>query len=166
MQEYLKKLAETEADIREQCDLAQIDSYDKCWTTGAGKSATAARLLAELFATRGVSAGFIHAGDLLHGGMGRIQLRDILIVFSQDANTKELAEAVSVLLHRDRRCRVMLVTASEHGSIDYHDRCFYPKPPRGHEALPQVLVAGILAETIAPGFADWAHPANRSTDAN
>src|SRR5689334_19635527 len=62
----------------------------RCFATGVGKSARAASLFAEDLATLTLPSGFIHGGDLLHGGMGTMCASDCIVFFSDGGRTAEL----------------------------------------------------------------------------
>ena len=64
------------------------------WTTGVGKSGIAALYMADLFASADLPATFIHATELLHGGIGRIQPNDTIVGFSASGTTQETITAL------------------------------------------------------------------------
>jgi arabinose-5-phosphate isomerase len=134
------------------------------WCTGVGKSARAASLLAEDLATLTLPASFVHGGDLLHGGMGRIAAGHCLILFSDGGKTRELADASEVV----PATRVLL-TASETPGIAADHIVRYRPQPDGPYPLPTATIAQVvLGRLIAFGAAErakiavanlrWAHP--------
>jgi arabinose-5-phosphate isomerase len=138
---------------------------DHVWCTGFGKSARAASLLAEDLATLTLSASFVHGGDLLHGGMGRIEARHCLVLFSDGGKTGDLIRA-----SRAVRATRVLITASETPGIEADHVVRYPPQPDGPYPLPgatvaQVVIGRLLAfaaaesAEIAPAGLGWAHPA-------
>jgi arabinose-5-phosphate isomerase len=144
---------------------ARLAAAGHVWCTGLGKSARAASLLAEDLATLTVPASFIHGGDLLHGGMGRIEAGHCLVLFSDGGRTRELAEACRAV----RATRVLITAAAAPGiAADLLVR--YAPQPAGPYPLPGATVAQVVlgrllafatAETaqIAPTGLGWAHPA-------
>jgi len=144
---------------------ARLAACDHVWCTGFGKSARAASLLAEDLATLTVPASFVHGGDLLHGGMGRIEARHGLVLFSDGGKTRELAQA-----SRAVRATRVLLTASETPAIEADLVVRYAPQPDGPYPLPGATVAQVVlgrllsfatAESaqIAPHGLAWAHPA-------
>ena len=57
---------------------------------GIGKSGLIARKVSASFSSVGIPSFFCHPSEALHGDMGQIEKRDILIVFSYSGNTAEL----------------------------------------------------------------------------
>ena len=57
---------------------------------GIGKSGLIARKISATFSSVGIPSFFCHPSEALHGDMGQIEKRDILIVFSYSGNTAEL----------------------------------------------------------------------------
>ena len=57
---------------------------------GIGKSGLIARKISATFSSIGVPSFFCDPAQALHGDMGQIEKRDILIIFSYSGNTSEL----------------------------------------------------------------------------
>lgn len=62
--------------------------------TGIGKSGIIAHKVAATLASTGTSAVFLNAGEALHGDMGMISREDIVVMFSNSANTPELIQMI------------------------------------------------------------------------
>ena len=57
---------------------------------GIGKSGLIARKISATFSSVGIPSFFCHPSEALHGDMGQIEKKDILIIFSYSGNTAEL----------------------------------------------------------------------------
>ena len=57
---------------------------------GIGKSGLIARKVSATFSSVGIPSFFCHPSEALHGDMGQIEKKDILIIFSYSGNTAEL----------------------------------------------------------------------------
>jgi len=57
---------------------------------GIGKSGLIARKISATFSSVGIPSFFCHPSEALHGDMGQIEKKDILIIFSYSGNTSEL----------------------------------------------------------------------------
>ena len=57
---------------------------------GIGKSGLIARKISATFSSIGVPSFFCHPTEALHGDMGQIEKKDLLIIFSYSGNTSEL----------------------------------------------------------------------------
>ncbi len=57
---------------------------------GIGKSGLIARKVSATFSSVGIPSFFCHPSEALHGDMGQIEKKDILIIFSYSGNTSEL----------------------------------------------------------------------------
>lgn len=62
--------------------------------TGIGKSGIIAHKVAATLASTGTPAVFLNAGEALHGDMGMISREDIVVMFSNSANTLELVQMI------------------------------------------------------------------------
>ncbi|HPU98064.1 MAG TPA: KpsF/GutQ family sugar-phosphate isomerase [Candidatus Hydrogenedentes bacterium] len=58
--------------------------------TGMGKAGIIAQKAAATFASLGISSVWIHLADALHGDLGRVEARDIVIILSYSGATDEL----------------------------------------------------------------------------
>ena len=58
---------------------------------GIGKSGLIARKISATFSSIGIPSFFCDPAQALHGDMGQIEKRDILIIFSYSGNTSELS---------------------------------------------------------------------------
>ena len=57
---------------------------------GIGKSGLIARKISATFSSVGIPSFFCDPAQALHGDMGQIEKRDVLIIFSYSGNTSEL----------------------------------------------------------------------------
>ena len=57
---------------------------------GIGKSGLIARKISATFSSVGIPSFFCHPTEALHGDMGQIEKKDLLIIFSYSGNTSEL----------------------------------------------------------------------------
>ena len=75
---------------------------------GIGKSGLVARKVSATFSSVGIPSFFCHPSEALHGDMGQIEKRDILIVFSYSGNTSELTN----MLKYANRYRIKVIGAA------------------------------------------------------
>jgi arabinose-5-phosphate isomerase len=81
---------------------------------GIGKSGLIARKISATFSSVGIPSFFCHPSEALHGDLGQIEKKDILIVFSYSGNTAELTN----LLRYANRFRIKIIgVASKPDSI-------------------------------------------------
>lgn len=66
---------------------------------GIGKSGHIAKKLAASFASLGIPSFFVHASESMHGDLGMIEEKDIVILISNSGNTQEV---IQVLPHLKR----------------------------------------------------------------
>ena len=60
--------------------------------TGMGKSGLIARKIAATLTSTGSPSVFLHPADALHGDMGNIQTKEVVIAFSNSGETREIVE--------------------------------------------------------------------------
>ena len=81
---------------------------------GIGKSGLVARKVSATFSSVGIPSFFCHPSEALHGDMGQIEKKDILIIFSYSGNTSELTN----MLKYANRYRIKVIgVASKRDSI-------------------------------------------------
>ena len=81
---------------------------------GVGKSGLIARKISATFSSIGISSFFCHPSDALHGDLGQLEKKDIIIIFSYSGNTSELTN----MLKYANRFRIKVIgVASKMDSI-------------------------------------------------
>ena len=76
---------------------------------GIGKSGLIARKVSATFSSVGIPSFFCDPAQALHGDMGQIEKRDILIIFSYSGNTSELN---NMLKYANCSCWLMILKAN------------------------------------------------------
>ena len=91
-----------------------LNCKGKVILAGIGKSGLIARKISATFSSVGIPSFFCHPTEALHGDMGQIEKKDILIVFSYSGNTSELTK----MLKYANRYRIKIIgIASKPDSI-------------------------------------------------
>lgn len=93
------------------------------WTTGVGKSASVADLLARYLRNVGVPSAFLCPTDYWHGGRGGVKESHLLIVVSASGKTDEI-----VLVVEDSACQVVHVGKEQMDDCDMHWQTTIGKP--------------------------------------
>lgn len=78
--------------------------------TGVGKPEHVARYAASLLCSTGTQATFLHATETLHGSLGQVDPKDVVIAISNSGNTRELREAVVAI--KEHGARMIAVTGN------------------------------------------------------
>lgn len=79
--------------------------------TGVGKPEHVARYAASVFCSVGTMATFLHATETLHGSLGQIDPRDVVIAISNSGNTDELCAAA--LAVKEHGAQIIAITGNE-----------------------------------------------------
>ena len=79
--------------------------------TGVGKPEHVARYAASVFCSVGTMATFLHATETLHGSLGQIDPRDVVIAISNSGNTDELCAAALAI--KEHGAQIIAVTGNE-----------------------------------------------------
>ncbi len=79
--------------------------------TGVGKPEHVARYAASVFCSVGTMATFLHATETLHGSLGQIDPRDVVIAISNSGNTDELCAAAVAI--KEHGAQIIAVTGNE-----------------------------------------------------
>ena len=82
-----------------------INCKGKIIFAGVGKSGLIARKISATFSSVGIPSFFCHPSEALHGDMGQIEKKDILIIFSYSGNTTELTN----MLKYANRYRIKII---------------------------------------------------------
>jgi arabinose-5-phosphate isomerase len=91
-----------------------LNCKGKVILAGIGKSGLIARKVSATFSSVGIPSFFCHPSEALHGDMGQIEKKDILIIFSYSGNTSELTN----MLKYANRYRIKVIgIASKPDSI-------------------------------------------------
>ena len=101
----LKKIKKTFNQSFIQAVDAILNCKGKVIFAGIGKSGLIARKISATFSSVGIPSFFCHPSEALHGDMGQIEKKDILIIFSYSGNTTELTN----MLKYANRYRIKII---------------------------------------------------------
>ncbi len=85
--------------------------------TGVGKPEHVARYAASLLCSVGTQATFLHATETLHGSLGQVDPRDVVIAISNSGNTRELCEAT--LAVKEHGAQLIAVTGNAASELSH-----------------------------------------------
>ena len=104
-----RTLSKIDSEFDKACDL--INQYSgKVTTIGLGKSGYVAMKMAATLSSTGTPSVFIHASEALHGDMGAIQNRDIIIAYSNSGETQEIIKLLPSL--KVLKCKIISITGN------------------------------------------------------
>nr|WP_208559062.1 SIS domain-containing protein [Marinilactibacillus kalidii] len=83
--------------------------------TGVGKSGHVGRKIAATFASTGTPAFFMHSTEGVHGDLGMIERKDIVILISNSGETREVLELLPSI--EEIGARTIAMTAGESSSL-------------------------------------------------
>ncbi len=95
--EAVKNLVHYINDDFEKCVHEILQSSGRVVITGIGKSANIGAKIVSTLNSTGTPALFMHAADAIHGDLGMIQEKDIVICISKSGNTPEIKVLVPLL---------------------------------------------------------------------
>ena len=102
-----RTLSKIDSDFDTACDLISMYS-GKVITIGLGKSGYVAMKMAATLSSTGTPSVFIHATEALHGDMGAIQKKDIIIAYSNSGETQEIIKLLPSL--KVLKCKIISIT--------------------------------------------------------
>ncbi len=85
--------------------------------TGVGKPEHVARYAASLLCSVGTPATFLHATETLHGSLGQVDPKDVVIAISNSGNTRELCEATIAI--KDHGAQLIAVTGNPASELSH-----------------------------------------------
>jgi D-arabinose 5-phosphate isomerase GutQ len=83
--------------------------------TGVGKPEHVARYAASLFCSVGTPATFLHATETLHGSLGQVHPRDVVIAISNSGSTDELLSTATAV--KDQGSQLIAITGSRESAL-------------------------------------------------
>src|SRR5208337_5332633 len=83
--------------------------------TGVGKPEHVARYAASLFCSIGTPATFLHATETLHGSLGQVHPRDVVIAISNSGSTDELLATATAI--REQGAQLIAITGNKDSSL-------------------------------------------------
>jgi len=86
--------------------------------TGVGKAGIIARKIAGTLASTGTPSDYLHPGDALHGDLGRVTRRDVVLALSNSGTTEELLRLVGPL--KDLGVPLLVLTADALSPLGRH----------------------------------------------
>jgi arabinose-5-phosphate isomerase len=87
-------------------------------TTGIGKAGIIARKLGATLASTGTPADYLHPTEAVHGDLGRVTRRDVVLALSNSGTTEELLRLVGPL--KDIGARLIAITADAASPLARH----------------------------------------------
>ncbi|MHC4470290.1 MAG: KpsF/GutQ family sugar-phosphate isomerase [Planctomycetota bacterium] len=114
--DYAKSVLETEAraidTVRERLGdsfLEALDIVDRCEgqvvVTGVGKSGLVGQKISATLASTGTPSFYLHSAEAVHGDLGRVRSKDVVVALSHSGETEEVVRLVPLL----RRMGVPLI---------------------------------------------------------
>jgi arabinose-5-phosphate isomerase len=85
------------------------ESKNRILTCGMGKSGLIARKVAATLTSTGSPAVFLHPADALHGDIGNVQSKEVVLAFSKSGETREIVE----LLPHIKRLQGKLIAVTQ-----------------------------------------------------
>ncbi len=86
-------------------------------TVGIGKSGIIAQKLSATLCSMGVFSYFLHPSEAFHGDFGKILKNDILIIFSNSGETKEILDFLAHLKSLNLNNKIIAITSRDHSSL-------------------------------------------------
>jgi len=83
--------------------------------TGVGKPEHVARYAASLLCSIGTPTTFLHATETLHGSLGQVHPRDVVIAISNSGNTDELLSTASAI--KEQGTQLIAITGDPDSSL-------------------------------------------------
>lgn len=104
-----------------------LDCKGKVIMTGMGKPGHIATKIAATFASLGIPSFFMHPGEAMHGDLGMVENKDIVMLMSYSGESTEVTRLLPVL--KEIGCTTVAITGKESSTLSkgcmYH--FFFPK---------------------------------------
>ena len=141
---------------------AAIDEIAKCSgrviICGMGKSGIVARKMAATFSSTGTPSIFLHSAEAVHGDLGQVTSKDIVIVISQSGETEETVRLLPLVRKIGGRIIVMTgnakSTLARHGDILLNTEVKSEGCPLGLAPMASTTVTMALGDALAACLID------------
>jgi len=108
--------------LKKNLDQNFIDACELCFNCqgkiivmGLGKSGHIADKIAATFASTGTSSFFIHPSEAIHGDLGMIDQRDIVLVLSHSGETEEIVSLIPII--RNMGINIIALTGNKESKL-------------------------------------------------
>ncbi len=112
-----RTLKRIDSSFDKACELINKSS-GKLITIGLGKSGYIAMKTAATLSSTGTPSIFIHATEALHGDMGVISSKDVILVYSNSGETEEIIKLVPLL--KILKCKIISITGNKKSQLAKH----------------------------------------------
>lgn len=94
--------------------------------TGMGKSGHIAKKITATLSSLGTSSSFLHPAEALHGDLGLLQKKDIIMIFSNSGESEEVIRILSSI--KIIGCKIIGVSGNRHSTLIEHSDLAYIFP--------------------------------------
>jgi KpsF/GutQ family protein len=130
--------------VLERCVEILARCRGRILVAGCGTSAAAARKIAHSLCCIERPAAFLAPGDAVHGGLGMVQPRDVVIAISKGGNTREIVNLLPTI--RAKRALLIGVTEDEDSVLGRRsDLVLRVKVEREPDAFNMLATASTMA---------------------
>ncbi len=141
---------------------AAVDTIAKCSgrviICGMGKSGIVARKIAATLSSTGTSSIFLHSAEALHGDLGRVTAKDIVIIISQSGETEETVRLLPLVRKVGVKIIVMTgnpkSTLARHGDLVLNIKVNAEGCPLGLAPMASTTVTMALGDALAACLID------------
>jgi len=109
-----RTLKRIDSSFDKACELIN-KNLGKIITIGLGKSGYIAMKTAATLSSTGTPSIFIHATEALHGDMGVINSKDVIIIYSNSGETQEIIKLVPLL--KIIKCKIIAITGNKKSQL-------------------------------------------------
>jgi arabinose-5-phosphate isomerase len=95
--------------------ILQLPAGGRVVLTGMGKAGLMAQKIAATFASTGTLALFMHPAEAVHGDLGMVATKDVVLAVSNSGETEELLRLLPTL--KRIHCRIIAITAARASSL-------------------------------------------------
>src|SRR5208282_2738853 len=101
---------------------AAVDAIAKCSgrviVCGMGKTGIVARKIAATLSSTGTPSIFLHSAEAVHGDLGQVTAKDIMVIISQSGETEETVRLLPLV--RKIGAKVIVITGNPKSTLGTH----------------------------------------------
>lgn len=154
--EALEKTRDALGDIFETILNLILDCKGKLILTGMGKPGHIATKMSATFASLGIPSFFMHPGEAMHGDLGMVEKKDVVMLMSYSGESEEVTRLMPVL--KEIGCTTIAITGKPQSTLarecqyhfffpDFEEACYLHLAPTSSTTA--LLVLGDAMAVIA-----------------
>jgi arabinose-5-phosphate isomerase len=125
------------------------DCKGRVVVTGMGKPGIIARKISATLSSTGIPSLFLHPAEAVHGDLGRVTKKDVIIALSDSGETEEIIKLIPIL--KKIGASIIAVSGNPRSTLVKHSDCFLDVSVKKEKGLLGVIPSAATTAMLAMG---------------